>query len=471
MEDSQAYARKLEELLDARRDRLDRDELPRLKNSCKLFQTAFQGVYSVLHKKGVIHDDPYKFELKISEVTSPPEGSFPESEKIDQMSVRLSQFDSYLDFLNNYYQFSTDFLGMGRIKRILGLIRYFNFTQFSEQSNNINTRILAELVGMVKRGSDQLSSGLLQEGLGQMDRASREILGCLKELVGYQRERYKLELRQLVGMSLGFDEAWFAAHKDEALKQVKRKYAEVATEKPFYAELAEEFLAEDYTPGGAALRAEILKRFEIAGEKKVEKARDRSYKGIILDGIRVLAGVNYTIEGALQKLADSSAVIEAHNSGFFARLKAMLRRLFTPEPQGRFYDIDLVDPVMGGRSHENLDFEAFLEEGGRKARTFAGLLQKAGPAWKRIEALPDEQAFRFLERTMEELQLLVKRMTALEEYFKSGATAEDRPRLRSVRTEMTVVKGALIKANQKKHEYVAQMEEMEQMRHLGISSE
>jgi hypothetical protein len=304
-----------------------------------------------------------------------------------------------------------------------------------------------------------------------MDRASREILGCLKELVGYQRERYKLELRQLVGMSLGFDEAWFAAHKDEALKQVKRKYAEVATEKPFYAELAEEFLAEDYTPGGAALRAEILKRFEIAGEKKVEKARDRSYKGIILDGIRVLAGVNYTIEGALQKLADSSAVIEAHNSGFFARLKAMLRRLFTPEPQGRFYDIDLVDPVMGGRSHENLDFEAFLEEGGRKARTFAGLLQKAGPAWKRIEALPDEQAFRFLERTMEELQLLVKRMTALEEYFKSGATAEDRPRLRSVRTEMTVVKGALIKANQKKHEYVAQMEEMEQMRHLGISSE
>jgi hypothetical protein len=33
---------------------------------------------------------------------------------------------------------------------------------------------------------------------------------------------------------------------------------------------------------------------------------------------------------------------------------------------------------------------------------------------------------------------------------------------------MTTIKGAVIKANQKKHEYVAQREELEQMRRLGI---
>ena len=33
---------------------------------------------------------------------------------------------------------------------------------------------------------------------------------------------------------------------------------------------------------------------------------------------------------------------------------------------------------------------------------------------------------------------------------------------------MTTIKGAVIKANQKKHEYVARREELEQMRRLGI---
>jgi hypothetical protein len=471
MEDSQAFARRLEAALDARRDRLDREDLPRLKNSFKLFQTSFQGLYSVLYKKGIIHEDPYKYEMKISEVMTPPETPFAESEKFDQLSVRLSQFDSYLDFLNNYYQFSADFLGMGRIKRLLALVKYFAFTQFSETSTNINTRCLAEMVALVKRGSDQLSSGILAEGLGQLDRASRDILAVLKELAGYQRERYKLELRDLVGASLSFDPSMILAHRDEALKAVKRKFAEVATEKPFYPELAEEFLLEDYSAEGPGLREALLRRFEVATEQKVEKAKARSYKVVILEGIRVLAGVNYTVEGAIQKLQEASAVLEAHNQGFMAKFAAMLKGIFSPGEKGVHYEVELLDSVTGSRKQETIDFPAFVEEGSRKARALATLLQKNGPSWRRLETLPDEQAFKFLEKTMEELQVLLKRMAALEEFFRGAVSADDRARLRSVKTEITSIKGALIKANQKKHEYVAQMEEAEQMRRLGISAE
>jgi hypothetical protein len=469
MEDSQAFARRLETALDAKRDRLDRDDLPRLKNSFKLFQTAFEGVYGVLYKKGIVHEDPYKYEIKISEVTTPSEAPFPESEKFDQLSVRLSQFGSYLDFLNNYYQFSADFLGMGRIKRLLALVKYFNFTQFTDTSTNVNTRCLAEMVSMVKRGSDQLSSGILAEGIGQLDRATREILAVLKDLAAYHRERYKLELRDLVGASLGFEPAFVASHREDALRAVKRKFAEVATEKPFYPELADEFLMEDYSTEGPALREEVLRRFEVATEQKVEKAKERSYKAVILEGIRVLAGVNYTIEGALQKLSEASTLLEAHHQGFLAKLSAMLRSVFSPGDKGIHYDIEIIDTITGARKHETVDFPAFVEEGSRRAKALAGLLQKNGPTWRRIETLPDDQAFKFLEKTMEELQLLLKRMNALEEFFRSAVTAEDRSRLRSVKTEVTSIKGALIKANQKKHEYVAQMEEVEQLRRLGIS--
>jgi hypothetical protein len=471
MEDSQAFARKLEERLDAERDRLDHTELPAMKSNFRLFQTSYQGIYNVLYRKGVLHEDPYKFELKISEVTNPPEGPFSESEKIDQLSVRLSQFDSYLDFLNNYYQFSTDFLAMGRIKRLLGLVKYFNFTQFAETSNQVNTKALAELVSQVRKGTDQLSTGILTEALGQLDRASREILASLKALTAYHRERYKLELRDLVSIGLSFTPDFLAAHHDDAMKQLKRKFAEVASERPFYPELAEELLQEDYSAEGPALREAVLERFAPKEEKKIEEAKEKSYKGVILDGIRNLAGVNFTVQNAIDKLAENSNFLESRNQGFIVKLKAMFRSIFSPGDKGIHYEIELVDPVSGSHTSETIDFSAFIEEGNRKSRNLAGLLQKNGPSWRRLETAQEDQAFKFLEKNMEELQILMKRMNALEEYFRTAAAAEDRAKLRSVKTDTTTIKGALIKANQKKHEYVAQKEEQEQMRRLGFSAQ
>lgn len=471
MDDSQAFASKLEERLDARRGRLDRAELPRLKNAFKLFQTALQGISGVLLKKGLIHEDPYKYDLKISEVLTPPEGPFGEAEKSDQMSLRLSQFDSYMDFLNNYYQFEADFLTLGRIKRLLSLVKYFNFTQFTETSTSVNTKVLAEMVGSVKKGGDTLSSGILGEATSQLDKATREILSILKELMAYHRERYKVDFRHLAGAAICFDSDNLASHKDEAIRQVKRRLAETGVSLPFYPELVEEVLFEDCGADAENLREGILARFPLEEEKKVEATKARSYKGVILEGLRVLAGVNVTLETAIQKLGEASTIIEAHNQGFMAKLKAAIRKVFSPEERGLNYEIELIDPVTGARSTESVDFGAFVEEGGRKARNLGGLMQKNGPSWRRLETATDEQVFKFLEKTMEELQALLRRMNALEEYFRSEAGPEEKGRLRSIKVEVTTIKGALIKANQKKHEYVAQKEEIEQMKRLGISSD
>ena len=82
--------------------------------------------------------------------------------------------------------------------------------------------------------------------------------------------------------------------------------------------------------------------------------------------------------------------------------------------------------------------------------------------------MSDEQAFAFLQRNIEEMQRTLRVLSALEEFFKAEMPAEAKARLKSIRAEITTIKGAVIKANQKKHEYVAQREELEQMRRLGI---
>jgi hypothetical protein len=468
MEDSQTFARRIEECLEAKRDRLDREELVKLKESFKLFHSSFQGLRTVLDKKGILHDDPYKYDLKISEVALPPEGPFSESEKIDQMCVRVSQFDSYLEFLNNYYQFSTEFLTMGRIKRLLALTKYFNFSQFSETSTQLNTRTLSELAAMVKKGTDQFSSGIIGDALAQLDRASRDILAALKELASYHKERYKLELRQLVMPGLALDATLAVTHREDALKLLRRKFAEVAGERPFYPELAEEVLLEDFSADGPSLRDGLLKRIEVKEEKKAEGGKEKSFRGVLLDGARALSGAAYPLEDALSKLEEDSVLLESRDQGLGARLKRMLRRLFSPEDKGLVYRVAVLDPVSNQRKPEDLDFGRFVEEARKRAALVASLAQRNGASIKRMEGLPEDQAYKFLQRNIEELQRTLRLLAALDDFFKDEIPAEDQSRIKGIKVELTTMKGAVIKANQKKHEYVAQREELEQMRRLGI---
>jgi hypothetical protein len=468
MEDSEAFVRQLEERLDAQRDKLDRTDLVKLRENCKLFQSAFTGMSAILHKKGVLGEDPYKYDLKISEVTTPSESPFSESEKVDQMTVRVSQYESYLEFLNSYYQFSCDFLTMGRIKRLLALARYFNFSQFSETATQPNTRALAEIAAMVKGGTDKLSAGLIADSVGQLDKASRDIVNGLKALTEYHKERYKLELRQIVMPGLQIDADMAIGRRDEAMRLIKRKFAEVSSEKPFYPELVEELLQEDFSSDGPALREALLKKLAPAQEKKAEGIQEKSYKGLIVDGVRSLSSASFALEEAVAKLQENSNLLASFDQGLGARLKRMIKKLFSPEDKGIVYELEFMDHVTGTRSVEALDFKAFIDETAKKARFLASFAQRGGASAKRLEGMVEEQAYQFLQRNVGELQRTLRIFAALDEFFKTETPAEAKAKVKLVRTECTTIKGAVIKANQKKHEYVAQREEREQMKRLGI---
>ena len=101
MEDSAAFGDRLEQALKSRIDQMENVDLRQWRDDFKLFMSAFQAITNVLLKKGLIHEDPYKYDLKISDVGVPPETPFSDTEKLDQMCIRLSQFESYLDFLKD----------------------------------------------------------------------------------------------------------------------------------------------------------------------------------------------------------------------------------------------------------------------------------------------------------------------------------------------------------------------------------
>ncbi len=471
MAEEQTFVHRLESALEAKRASLDRNELSRLKESWKLFQASFHGITNVLLKKGVIHEDPYKYEMKVSDVQNPPDAAFLESERAEQMSLRISQYEAYIEFLINYYQFDTDFLTIGRIKRLLAFVKYFNFLSFQETSTAPSTRGLAELVGLVRKGNDPMSSGILSESLGQLERSTRDILAALKVLSDFQREAYKLEVRSLVMPGLDIDPEFGMQRREEALRKVKSKFAEVAGDRPYYPELVSELLDEDCAPDAEARQEELLRKLAVSEEKKATKAQAKSYKAIVIDGIRILAGAGTQLEDSVLKLSSNSAVIQSVERGLVVQLRKMFRKLFSGGEGKLVYDVPVVDPVTGEKRNEPIEFGAFIEEGTRRARLLTSLLQRNGPTMKRLESAPEDHAFKFLERNIEELQKTIRKLNALDDHFKAVFPVEEKAKFRGIKSEITTIKNCIIKANQKKHEFHAQVEEEEQLRRLGVRSE
>ena len=187
------------------------------------------------------------------------------------------------------------------------------------------------------------------------------------------------------------------------------------------------------------------------------------------EGLRTLSAASFALEEAVSKLGENSILLSSFDQGLGARLRRMIRKLISPEAKGLAYEVQFIDPVTKASATESLDFKAFVEETGKKARFLGSLSQRGGASARRIEGMSDEQSYKFLQRNIEELQRALRVLAALEEFFRAQVPGEARARVRSIRPEMTTIKGAVIKANQKKHEYVAQCEELEQMRRLGIA--
>ncbi len=471
MKDSVSFQNSLAEALERQHQWLDKTEMVRLKEEFRIFQASFTGLYQVLLKKGIIHEDPYKNDVKIGELTIPPEGPFSESERIEQISVRLSNFESQLDFLVNFYQFSVDFFTLERIKRVVALVKYFAWTQFSANSQYINTRALVEIINMVKGGNDQLSLGLLTDSLQHLERSSKEIFKILKEISDFHRENYKLDLRIRFLDAMSFDPATVITHKDDTLLQIKRKFAESMSDRPFYPELVEEVLREDYSGEGNNLRIDLLKKLEVPEIKPKNKKEQISYKNMLLDGMRGLASVVFALDDGIRKMDENSAILESEKNKFWDKVKRLVRQVFNKQAETIFYEIEYFDTILGTSKTENLNYMQFKADVERKARYLSSFSNRTSSLAKKIESASDDQILSMLSKNIEELQSIHKTLSALDVFFKSETAKENRDRIRGIKPELSTIKNAIVKANQKRHEYIAQKEEMEQMKRLGISDE
>jgi hypothetical protein len=458
--DAKDYQTRLMEALGQRKEWLEKTELIRLKEGLRAFQAAFSALYTIYLKKGVINEDPYKQEVKIGELEVPDTGDFTEAERLDQLSIRLANYDNQLDFLVNFYQFGLDFLTLDRIKRILGLVRYVDWIHLNPEAPSANTRAVAEITIQSKAGIDSIGLSVISGSLSSLSKSTVEVMAILKELSDYHKAFYKFEVR-------GAIKDMSAAEANAA--NIRKKIAAFLPGKPFYQELVEEIIKEDFSKEGPALRENVLKSLAVAEAKPKAATAKISFKSILLEGIHVTGSINILLSEILSKLDVNEALLASQKKSFWGKLREILQQMANKAPDELIYEISYLDPGKGTTVKESLDFHRFRGELLHKQRLLASF-GSPGTVQGKLEAMTEDQLISFLEKTIRDLQSLHRTLAALDEFFKVQAPKENRDKVKGIKPELAAIKNTIVRANQIRHEYSAQKEEEEQMRRLGISA-
>ena len=462
MAENESYVQSLTEGLRARADWLERSELPKLKEELRSYHTGFASLYNIYLKKGLIKEDPYKAEAKIGELEVPLSTPFSDLERLEQLTKRLANYDNQLDFLVNFYQFSAEFLNLDRIKRIVGLVKYIDWVHLTPDAQGPMTKVVAEMTNQIKLGADPLTMSVISESLAHLNRSFNPLMGHIRTLTEYQREAYKLDLRDVTSKMSQSDAA--------NIQQIRKKFVSVKSGTPFYPDLVEEVIREDHSPDGPVLREAVLKKLQLAEEKPKEVKIQVSFKGILIDGIMGLGGTVQSLSEILTKLDENVAILEDEKSGFIQKVKKLIQQMMNKEPEPVIYDLEYTDPVKGIPVKERVNYNSFRSDMERKIRTLSPMVSRGGAAGK-LESMQEEQLVGFLERNIREIQVLHKTLNALDDFFKAEVAKENREKIKGIKPELGAIKNAIVRANTKRFEYNAQKEEEEQLKRLGVKPE
>ena len=452
------YISTIDQILITRKDWLERNELTKLKDNLRIFQISYASLYNIFLKKKLIDEDPYKQETKISELEIPDSGNFAENERIKQLTIRLSNYDSQLDFLVNFYQLGVDFLNLDRIKRIVGLIRYIDWVAFSPDSQSIMTKLVADLTNQSKMGVDTLTLSIIGESCSRLSKTTAASMTTLKELNVFYREVYKLNVRKNITQNMSAGEA--------TLDSIRKKLPSALPGTPFYKELVDEIIKEDNSKEGSDLRDNILSSLMVKEEKTKVVKQTIDFKKILLDGIVVIGGASNSLTEIINKLVENQGVLDSRKKSFFEAIKELIRQITNAEPEEVIYTIDKMDEAKGVAVKEKIYFRQFISDIEKKNKILNSFVR--GPAYNKLSGMSEEQIINYLERNIKEMTTLHKTLNALDDFFKSSATAEDRDKIKGIKPELSALKNTYVKANQLRYDYSAQKEEEEQMKNLGI---
>jgi hypothetical protein len=471
MSELNTFTEQLYTAIDLKVEWYDTIQLYQLLVEYRNYHTIIKNLYDMLSKKGLITEDPYKKDKKVADISVPDETDFLDTEKSIIMGIRLSDYENSLDFMCTYFKFSIASLTLDRLKLLVKLNNYIKWQSLQSNSARPNTRALAKICNSIRTGSDPMAIKVLNDFITVASKTLSKINNMLKELVEFQKEVYKATLRKTMEEYPKYSKEKATASAEEALAQIKELFPAVLGKRPFYKELIDEILAEDFAPNKETLQLNLLNKLSIKVQHTHKKNTDVDTKTLLMNTLRTLGSITPQLEQVLKKISTNQHLLENENKTFWDKFSTVIRKAFNIEQPHIDYKLMLEDPITQLKQYKTINYTTFISSLSKMISFYNSFAIKNTPGYMKLEVQEDKDILIFINDQLAECKKITRILESLSDFFKKTIRPINREHLENWTLELTSIQNTLIKTAQRKAEYTSYIEEQQQMEKLGITDE
>lgn len=471
MSDNAEFETTLQVMLNKKQDWFNNTFLQEMLQQYRLVHTCVRNLYDVLVKKSLINQDPYRLDKRISDITVPDTSVFPESDNATQLGSRFSDYETMLDYICTYFRFTVDNITIPTTKKLFDFNASFDWKNLSPNCTQSNTRALATVLNQAKINTPSVLVSMINDCCVKSSEAITTINSMLNELVVFEKELYKGQIRSDLFNHPEFNRQKASESAEAELSEIKRLYTKVMGKRAFYNDLISEIISEDHNPDKDKLRANILKRLEIKGavqEKKKKEAPDP--KAMLIEAVCSLGSMAPTLQQIIPKLQNNFDLLFAPKKGFMTFLRVILKQLFKLKDKERICEVPVKDAKTGTETKRKIVVSDLLTDINQRVRIYNGIGNR-GVEFEKIKGSTEEAILSFMNKQISDIQSIFTTVNALDSYFKSAIEITERPKIKGMQIELSALRNSIINANKKRGEYISYKEESIQMRKLGITDD
>ncbi|MGO9412704.1 MAG: hypothetical protein ACLQCB_18400 [Spirochaetia bacterium] len=470
MEGSAAFLQQLTDALSRRGQWLEGTQIPRLREAIQSYQTLFESIMGMLIRKGLLREDPYNYEQTQTDIVVPSDAPLPDFENADETSYRLAAFRRQLKFVLESV-FTLGELKLGRLKKLAALVSYINWGELAETSGSPVTRSFARAFMKILLGPDAMSAQILKDQEMQIERAFQDCRSIIADVVTYHRESWKAELRRVALPHLSL-EPGASGKKDETVRLMRKIFSKEMEGRPWYPALAQELFAEETESDAESRKARLLASLSIPEAQPAQKSEvRREGKPILMEAVRILSRPYEELVTAIESLSETERLLLPREGGFGQTLRRLFGMGARAKTDSHTYEITFTEPAAGTTKAEKLSFPQFAQEARKKATLLAAISAGTGPAYKRLEGTSETSLAAFLDKQLNELLLIHRRLAGFNALFQSKAATAGKQGVRGIKLELLAIRNSLVKANQRRHEFGTRAEAGTEKQRNGARAE
>ena len=451
------FLNQLEEALALRARWLEGTRVPQLKDLVGNFRSLVDSAAGTLLKKGLLQEDQYNYEERVSAIAVPPDSALSESDDNAEVSIRIVSYRRQLEFLTDGMLFSLAALDLPTLKKLSAVVSFLDWESFHEGSHSPTTRAMARILTKVRLSKDGLSSRILNESQAQLEKISRGIRERLAELEGWHRESWKAEVRAKVFTHLPPHSPRTGDDRSAKMLAIRKAFEQEMPGSAWHPQLVQEILAEDHPPGTAERREKLIASLAIPQPAAVKEDAIPRFRTELVETIRSVCGAAGEIERCEEVLAANEHELEKRRLNFFQRLRRWFQKSLG-RLDDRYYDIEYSQSPAAEARTETIDFLKFVSEMKELRAVLAEILAARSPGRLRLEAMDEEQLCDFLDWQLRQLHQVHRRMEGLNALFHVRAVHERGITVRTIKLELLAIENCFIRADVVRRECIARLE-------------